>query len=1480
MSQPASRSRTPSARGSASGTGKGGRLQRAVCRFPLLIAALTVSLTSIAGAARNAAPTAPVSSRAASYSTQSLTAASPTGRTPKLLWTPERQAVWNRMVAENHPWWRSLKTWADDYRLRGDSSGDWATLVYQMTGDPKYGRLGWEGMRQYVQSKSLPYYSLNSSMWSFATYAWKYDWLYPVLTAAERQQYVDFLNWLGDQVLTNGSPLLTRIGDSDVEIGHYFGLAFTALATAGENPRAGEFLTRSWTDPRGSGTASVGGLTPTASGNTLRNRIHEYLARYSRGGVFIESSEYNLTTVLQVLFGIDGVRTATGKDYFPEWTELLPQLAMAHLQHHAPDGNHSYQWGDLERSRTFWIQHRVTLTAALAGLTQGQPSVGPYLQQLTDELVAWPGEHGAGAKPNPMFFVYFNPYAAKASWRGAIPRGHYGAGQGLLYFHDGWSPTDSFFGAHMPPSMTTDHSPWAFGNFQLFRGAEWVFTNPLGWGQPYYAIGGEAHNSMLIGGLSSMREARGPVAQEFGAQGDYAYLAGSTGGQFFWEGFYQPPAQFLHEWTRSIVYLPSLDHSSDTVVVYDRTDAENPRSLPGFDRYLYEYRKLVDEAPALKQWIIHAPVAPTLTSDAISWSTPKGQSVRVNTLLPAAQKRTVLDEKQLWSTVPELPVHLSERKWQVRISPSAAQQWDTFLNVAQVSNAGTTLRNTLVRADDGGAEGVLVQRSGHPDVLTLFSARQGAKPPVTPLNGAYSAHNPGLLGIVGAKRLLQAGYTVRWTAGGTTQVLLVDLAPSRAWTASIDGAAPVKVAVSTQGVARVLVSGAGSHTLVLAADGSAPADTTPPAVPQGLKVTASDARADLSWTANTESDLAGYHVYRSLSQTGTYTRQTSAALASPAYSQTGLTNGTTYWYRVSAVDRAGNESGQSAPQSGTPQALSYSIAGKVIDGTAGLGGVTVKAGTRTVTTAGDGSYSLAGLPAGTYTVTPSRSGYSFSPTSQSVTVGGSKSGVDFTARADVAEPQTGFLRGVNLNGPAVTIEGNRWLSFADAKVQGLSVSGAGTWSGSYSFPLSPSADADTKTMLQSCVYSGSKFNVRQAITNGEYDVYLWTIENYQSNYRSLDVRVEGALVASGLGNLPLGSWRKYGPYRASVKDGALDLEVARTRGDAVLMGFALFGSGSTPTPTTYSLSGRVTLGTGGLAGATVKAGTLTTTTGTDGTYRFSGLAAGSYTVSASKAGYTVSPTSQAVTLGPDKSGVNFAATAVPSSSGYFRGINLGGPAVTIGGQRWLSHSEALGQGLSVSGAGTWSGSYTFPLSPSADADTRTMLQSCLYSESKFNLRQTLPSGQYDVYLWTIENWRSSYRSLSVRAEGATVASGIGTLPLGSWRKYGPYRVTVQDGALDLEVARAHGDAVLFGLSIQGASTQAGAATFRMAGGESPSPVHPGFPMRDDPARIAATMRSRAAHAPLSGSPVERRRQRTTTRTAAAEPPAACRRRQG
>lgn len=76
---------------------------------------------------------------------------------------------------------------------------------------------------------------------------------------------------------------------------------------------------------------------------------------------------------------------------------------------------------------------------------------------------------------------------------------------------------------------------------------------------------------------------------------------------------------------------------------------------------------------------------------------------------------------------------------------------------------------------------------------------------------------------------------------------------------------------------------------------------------------------------------------------------------------------------------------------------SSTISGKVSypDGT-GVPGVTVSRGGATASTSSGGTYSFSGLPHGTYTLTPSRNGFRFTPTSIAVTVGPSKPNQNFT----------------------------------------------------------------------------------------------------------------------------------------------------------------------------------------------------------------------------------------------------------------------------------------------------------------------------------------------------------------------------------------------------------------------------------------------------------------------------------------------------
>jgi Glycoside hydrolase family 44 len=101
--------------------------------------------------------------------------------------------------------------------------------------------------------------------------------------------------------------------------------------------------------------------------------------------------------------------------------------------------------------------------------------------------------------------------------------------------------------------------------------------------------------------------------------------------------------------------------------------------------------------------------------------------------------------------------------------------------------------------------------------------------------------------------------------------------------------------------------------------GSGPGTTSPtvtvPAVPAAPAATAGNQQVSLTWTAST--GATSYHVKRSITSGGPYTQVGSPAAAS--YTDTGLTNGTTYFYVVSALNTSG-ESMNSSQVSATPAA--------------------------------------------------------------------------------------------------------------------------------------------------------------------------------------------------------------------------------------------------------------------------------------------------------------------------------------------------------------------------------------------------------------------------------------------------------------------------------------------------------------------------------------------------------------------------------
>jgi fibronectin type 3 domain-containing protein len=114
-------------------------------------------------------------------------------------------------------------------------------------------------------------------------------------------------------------------------------------------------------------------------------------------------------------------------------------------------------------------------------------------------------------------------------------------------------------------------------------------------------------------------------------------------------------------------------------------------------------------------------------------------------------------------------------------------------------------------------------------------------------------------------------------------------------------------------VSAVNSAGESANSSEVNATPTAPAG--PPAAPTNVQAGAGNAQVSLTWTASTGATT--YNVKRATTSGGPYTKLSSPSATN--YTDTGLTNGTKYFYVVSAVNSAG-ESANSAEVSATPVA--------------------------------------------------------------------------------------------------------------------------------------------------------------------------------------------------------------------------------------------------------------------------------------------------------------------------------------------------------------------------------------------------------------------------------------------------------------------------------------------------------------------------------------------------------------------------------
>ncbi len=94
-------------------------------------------------------------------------------------------------------------------------------------------------------------------------------------------------------------------------------------------------------------------------------------------------------------------------------------------------------------------------------------------------------------------------------------------------------------------------------------------------------------------------------------------------------------------------------------------------------------------------------------------------------------------------------------------------------------------------------------------------------------------------------------------------------------------------------------------------------DTVAPAAPGGLSAAGGDGKVTLTWATNSESDLAGYNIYRGVTNGLANSKVNASVVTGSSFIDTNVADDTTYFYVIKAIDTSFNQSAASPEASAT-----------------------------------------------------------------------------------------------------------------------------------------------------------------------------------------------------------------------------------------------------------------------------------------------------------------------------------------------------------------------------------------------------------------------------------------------------------------------------------------------------------------------------------------------------------------------------------
>ncbi len=356
--------------------------------------------------------------------------------------------------------------------------------------------------------------------------------------------------------------------------------------------------------------------------------------------------------------------------------------------------------------------------------------------------------------------------------------------------------------------------------------------------------------------------------------------------------------------------------------------------------------------------------------------------------------------------------------------------------------------------------------------------------------------------------------------------------------------------------------------------------------------------------------------------------------------------------------------------------------------------------TGAATTDANGDYSFTNLPAGgNYTVTPSKTGYDFSPASRTFNDLGADQSAPF-----VVTPSSYTVSGRVTSGTA-------GLSGVTVALSGARTATATTDSnGNYSLTVTSEGVYTVTPSKQHYTFAPQSLSFTNPLSNRTAD-FAATLNRHRISGRvarpdgqamsSVAVALSGGQTAATttdsngnytFTNLPAGADYTVTPSRAGYDFAPKSKAVAGLGADQT--------ADFTVTPGNFALAGRVTSGAAGVAGVTVTlSGSRTATAMTDsnGGYSFTVSSEGSYTITPSKQHYTFAPQSLSFTNPVTDRVADFAATVnrhtISGRVTKAGGAGVSGATITLTGSQTATATTDAGGNYTLPGIAA-GGNYT------------------------------------------------------------------------------------------------------------------------------------------------------------------------------------------